>query len=186
MDIVKKILEISNQELDDLDTSYINNYQLTSNRSYFHGKSGEEHYRLLMLLSSFYDNKILFDVGTNICMSSIALQNNCNKNKIKSFDIERILTSNPIIDNVEYIIGDSTKDIDFTNTPFIFLDTYHDGVYEKIMYDHIKNTKWRGILMLDDIHLNGSMVEYWNSFTEEKYDITNIGHWSGTGIVIFK
>lgn len=186
MDIVKKILKITNQELDNLDTSYVNNYQLTSNRDYFHGKSGDEHYRLLMLISSFYDGEILFDVGTNVCLSSIALQNNSDKNKIKSFDVEKILPTNPIINNIEYIIGDSTKDVDFINTPFIFLDTYHDGIYEKIMYEHIKNTNWKGILMLDDIHLNEPMKDYWNSFTEEKYDITNIGHWSGTGIVLFK
>jgi hypothetical protein len=40
--------------------------------------------------------------------------------------------------------------------------------------------------MLDDIHLNEAMINYWNSFTEEKYDLTNIGHWSGTGMVIFE
>jgi hypothetical protein len=186
MKIKEKILSITNNDLDGLDTTYINNYTLTGNRQYFHGKSGDEHYRLLMKISSFFENKILFDVGTNICMSAIALQNNKNTNKIKSFDVEKILIENPKIDNIEFILGDSIEDNDFMNTPFIFLDTYHDGIYEKIVYEHIKNKNWKGILMLDDIHLNEAMINYWNSFTEEKYDLTNIGHWSGTGMVIFE
>jgi hypothetical protein len=34
--------------------------------------------------------------------------------------------------------------------------------------------------------LNESMVDYWNSVKEEKYDISHVGHHSGTGLVIFK
>lgn len=30
------------------------------------------------------------------------------------------------------------------------------------------------------------MKKFWNSITEEKYDITNVGAWSGTGLVYFK
>jgi hypothetical protein len=40
--------------------------------------------------------------------------------------------------------------------------------------------------MLDDIHLNDDMKLFWNNITEEKYDLTSIGHWSGTGLVVFK
>jgi hypothetical protein len=30
------------------------------------------------------------------------------------------------------------------------------------------------------------MKKYWDWIDEEKYDISSIGHWSGTGLVIFK
>ncbi len=40
--------------------------------------------------------------------------------------------------------------------------------------------------MLDDIKLNKSMVNYWDSIKEEKFDISHVGHHSGTGLVIFK
>jgi hypothetical protein len=29
------------------------------------------------------------------------------------------------------------------------------------------------------------MKEFWNSIKQEKYDVTDKGHWSGTGIVFF-
>jgi hypothetical protein len=39
---------------------------------------------------------------------------------------------------------------------------------------------------LDDINLNNPMKEFWNVITEDKYDISEYGHWSGTGLVIFE
>jgi hypothetical protein len=45
---------------------------------------------------------------------------------------------------------------------------------------------YKGYLLLDDIHLNFEMERFWGSITKEKYDITNIGHITGTGVVYFK
>jgi hypothetical protein len=45
---------------------------------------------------------------------------------------------------------------------------------------------YTGYLLLDDIHLNFEMERFWGSITKEKYDITNIGHLTGTGVVYFK
>ena len=52
---------------------------------------------------------------------------------------------------------------------------------------------WTGILLLDDILdnwtplLSGAspkaMLSFWNSIEYEKYDLSNIGHYSGTGLV---
>jgi hypothetical protein len=182
--IIENILSISNQKLNQIDTSFINNYELYHNTYYFNGESGKEHYRLLMYISSLYLNQILFDIGTNKCMSALALSYN-QFNKIKTFDIVSILPENPKRSNIEYNLGDSTKDSDIKNTPFIFLDVNHDGIYENIIYDFLKSINWNGILMLDDIHLNNEMKNFWNSIEYKKYDITNIGHWSGTGIVDF-
>jgi len=187
-----KILNVSNNSLNSLDSTYIDkysdkliNFTLEHNPYYFHNQSGTEHYRLLMYVSTLYNNEIIFDIGTNKCMSALALSYN-KSNRIKTFDIVRILPENPIVDNIQYILGDSTKDNDLQKSPIIFLDVNHDGEYEHIFYQNLIDIKWKGILLLDDIHLNEPMRNFWNSITEEKYDITNIGHWSGTGMVIFK
>lgn len=192
MEIVNKILSVSNSELNTLNTLYINqysdklnNFELQHNPYYFHIESGKEHYRLLMYISTLCDNEIIFDVGTNKCMSAIALSYN-KLNKVKTFDIVKLLPENPNIENIEYILGDSTKDIDLEKCPIIFLDVDHDGIYEDIFYDHLKSINWKGILILDDIHLNDPMKNFWNRIEEKKYDITSIGHWSGTGLVIFE
>jgi hypothetical protein len=118
-------------------------------------------------------------------MSALALSYN-KSNKVKTYDIIKLLPENPNVDNIEYILGDSTKDTDLKNCPVIFLDVDHDGIYEDIFYDHLKSINWKGILILDDIHLNEPMIKFWNRIEEEKHDITNIGHWSGTGLVVFK
>jgi len=70
-------------------------------------------------------------------------------------------------------------------SPFIMLDTYHDGIFEREFYSYLQLINWKGMLLLDDILLNDPMKEFWNDITEEKYDITNVGHATGTGIVLF-
>ena len=37
--------------------------------------------------------------------------------------------------------------------------------------------------MLDDIKLNTGMYDFWNNIEEEKYDLSDIGHETGTGLV---
>lgn len=181
---IDKILNLTPNELNNLDTTYISNYDLYHNINYFHGEAGKEHYRLLMYISKLFNNDIIFDIGTNKCMSAIALSYN-KKNTIKSFDIVRILPVNPTIENIEFILSDSTLDKDMLSTPFIFLDVDHDGLYENKIYNFLKSINWKGILMLDDIHLNEPMKLFWNQIEFKKHDITHLGHWSGTGIVEF-
>lgn len=184
-EILNKILNVSNNELNSLNTHYINQYSLFHETYYYHDVASREHYRLLMYISTLFENRTLFDVGTNKCMSALALSFNSN-NKVKTFDVIKLLEVNPNVANIEYILGDSTKDTDMNNTPFIFLDVDHDGLYEDIIYNHLKAINWKGILLLDDIHLNDPMKNFWNNITEEKHDLTNKGHWSGTGLVYFK
>ena len=67
----------------------------------------------------------------------------------------------------------------------ILLDTFHDGTFEKIFYEYLKRISYVGTLILDDIHLNNEMKFFWNNIEKNKFDVTNIGHATGTGVVIF-
>lgn len=183
--ILEKIFNVTNKELDSLDTKYISNYNLEHDPTYYHLPAGREHYRLLMYISTLFNGEVLFDVGTNRCVSAIALSYNI-KNSIKTFDVVQLLGQNPKINNVEYLIGDSMKDIDLLKSPFIFLDVNHDGLYENQFYEFLVEREWKGILALDDIHLNTPMKSFWERIAERKFDITDKGHWSGTGLVIFE
>jgi hypothetical protein len=187
-EIVNKILNVTNSQLDSLNTDFVNNYNFYHDISYFHLPSGREHYRLLTYISTLFVKQILCDIGTNKCMSAAALSSSM-KNRVKTYDIQKCILIYPFLPYVEYIIGDATKDPNLINYPFIFLDANHDGLYENILYNHLKTINWKGILLLDDIHLgdeNGPMKTFWNNITEEKYDITKIGHWSGSGLCLFK
>ena len=196
-ELYKKIISFNNKELNSISTSYINEYVpvIGLNNSietddYFHLESGKEHYRLLTSISYLINDSLIFDVGTNYCLSAIALSQN-KTNKVLSYDIvdkidseyrEKKLSNL----NIEFIIDDCRKDSRLKDCNLIFFDAEHDGVFENIFYEHLKITNWKGILLLDDINLNSPMINFWSSIKEEKYDITPIGHWSGTGIVIFE
>ena len=157
-------------------------------RGYFLEDAGKEHYKLLAAFSTMYDNSNLLDIGTYKGCSSLALSYN-KTNQIKSFDLidHRKLSSYP--ENVEYIIGDFTnnkyKEL-VISSPFIMLDTFHDGIFENYAYKYLKSLNWKGYLLLDDINLNNEMKEFWKSIEIEKHEITSYGHWSGTGLVVFK
>lgn len=157
-------------------------------KNYFLGSPGDEHYTLLAYFSTLYNSSSLLDIGTYKGCSSLALSYN-STNSVMSFDLNeqsRNLTSYP--ENVTYVVDNILNgmyDKIIKSSPFILLDTNHDGDFEREFHDHLQKLKWKGILMLDDINLNTEMQEYWNSITQEKYDLTVIGHWSGTGIVKF-
>jgi hypothetical protein len=185
-EILEKILNIQPEDLNNLNTSYIDDI-INFESSYYHLRmdAGREHYRLLMYISTLFNNQTLFDIGTNTCRSAIALSRNPT-NKIISYDIIKVLPENPVLLNVEYNLGDSTKDERLKATPLIFLDVDHDGTYENILFNHLKEIEWKGILLLDDIHLNDAMKSFWNNIIDRKYVLTSRGHWSGTGLVILE
>ena len=54
-EVLNKILNVSNKELDSLDTKWIKHYNFYHVTKYFHLQSGEEHYRLLMFISTLSD-----------------------------------------------------------------------------------------------------------------------------------
>lgn len=61
----------------------------------------------------------------------------------------------------------------------------HDGAYERRLVETLMEERFKGILVLDDIRANQNMLDMWNWIPMKKLDVTEIAHWSGTGIVIF-
>ena len=156
-------------------------------RNYFLDSPGKEHYKLLAYISQQYDNSLLLDIGSYKGCSALALSYN-KSNIIKSFDIVNSVNLAEIPDTIEFLLGDITDDqyVDMIlSSPFIMLDTAHDGSFERKLHSHLQNINWKGLLLLDDIYLNNEMKEYWQSITEDKYDVSKYGHWSGTGLVYF-
>lgn len=185
-EILNKILNVTNEELNSLNTNYINQYNFFHKPDYFHLESGREHYRLLTFISSLYNKEILFDIGTYRCMSAVALSSSMT-NRIKTYDIKQHLLINPILPGVQYFLGDATKDEELIKSTFIFFDAEHDGVFENTFYDYLKEINWKGLVLFDDIkECNPIMTKFWEDIKDEKYDITEKGHWAGSGIVLFE
>ena len=155
-------------------------------RKYFFDVDFKEHYRLIAYLSTLFNQSIIFDIGTNLGYSALALSYN-GANQVISYDIVECKELNHAqeLTSIEYVIGDVLQDPRLMQSPLVMLDTNHDGVFENKFYAHLKENNFKGLLFLDDIHLNPPMKAFWNSISENKSDITDIGHWSGSGLVDF-
>lgn len=145
--------------------------------------SGREHYRLLAHIGSLINDSNILDVGTYKGYSALAFSTNTSNN-VTSYDIIN-QHNRENYKNIEFRIGEATTYEKYDTTPIILLDTYHDGVYESTFIEHLRTIRWNGVLIMDDIHEFKALETLFNSLPEKKHDITNIGHWSGTGIVRF-
>ena len=158
-------------------------------QSYFQKEAGIEHYRLLEKLV-VGKKGVVVDVGTLYGSSALALASNPAVD-VWTYDITNHIPQGAAIRNVPNIsfrLQDGIKAIpDFVHkTDLIVLDVDpHDGIQELAFFKGLEEHGYRGVVVCDDIHLNGPMKAWWAGVTQTKEDITDQGHYSGTGIVTF-
>ena len=155
--------------------------------------AGKEHYRLLEELSTKHSNSTLFDIGTHKGMSAYALSINPT-NRVLSFDIVA-KEGLPVKSNIEYHTDDLMSEEgrakwrdQLLAAPFLFLDIDpHEGTREYQFYEWLRDNDYKGFLVCDDIWYFKEMRDnFWYKIpSEHKIDVTDKGHWSGTGIVRF-
>jgi hypothetical protein len=171
-----------------IDLSYACPYIPTKYLHFFFGGHGQSPYRLLAYLSTFFANSTFIEIGVHNGWGSLALSYN-RANRIIGYDIDlSTLDSNikkiPQLSFREGLAHELDPNI-ILNSPLIHLDALHDGVYEQTFFDFLVKNNYRGFLILDDIHLNKEMKSFWGSINVTKYDLTNLGHSTGTGLVCF-
>jgi predicted O-methyltransferase YrrM len=149
-------------------------------------KNVQEHYRLLTYLSKKYDNITMLDAGTSFGHSCLALAQNPN-NKIITYDIQdKNFEFFKTYTNIEFKKLDINKETPeiIKSAKIILLDVDpHDGLQEQVFTDYLTAIDYKGYVICDDIFLNEPMKKWWDGITVEKYDVTSIGHMSGTGII---
>lgn len=180
-------ITLSNKVLDELDTSRIENIHPQMHQ-WFHLRSGQEHYRLLVYLATkCFDGVNISDIGTYKGASAVALAQNL-KNKVFSLDIavQKETISN---ENITFCIGnyraDSNIQKNILDSSFILLDVDHMYTNEIWLYKFLVDNNWKGSMMCDDIYLNNEMRQFWNEVSHPKIDITKYGHITGTGLINF-
>jgi predicted O-methyltransferase YrrM len=169
-----------------------------------------EHYKLLTFLTNSFDDILILDVGTNWGESAVALSQN-KKNKVITYDITtkwpQYVNGSLIEDgslsefidqsvdkpylnqykNLEFRMMDIANESDevIKSSKMIFLDIAHDGDQERSFTDRLERIGFKGLLFCDDIFSpdHPNMKPWWESITREKYDLTDLGHRSGTGLV---
>lgn len=156
------------------------------------GSVGDQHYKLLAWLSTQFNDINIFDIGTHMGASSAALSYN-KSNTIYSFDINlsKLVCKK---ENCKYY-EENLWEPDVRNkwksqilsSPLIFLDIDpHEGTMEYEFYTWLVENNYKGLLVLDDIwYFKGMRDNLWYKISTKKFDMTEIGHSSGTGIVDF-
>ena len=150
-------------------------------------EAGQEWYKLLAYLSKTFINKVIIDIGTRRGCSAVALSYN-SRNEVVSYDVENWhpqCTQPNVKFKLENLLETDMEICD--NSPLIVIDVDpHDGDKERIFLDKLRKRDYNGIVVLDDIGQDWPRLhEFWNSIPETKYDLTDVGHASGTGIVDF-
>ena len=133
-------------------------------------------------MSSTFDNGIILDIGTLFGSSSVSASFN-PKNQVISYDVNdhiaRVGATTPKKENIQFKIMNFMEDdsIEWNKVKMIIIDTDHTGSQETEFVKFLIEKDWSGLLLLDDIHLNEPMKEFWNSFDDNiKMDLSNIGH----------
>lgn len=181
---------------DVFETSLAKMYPYTSwhqFHQYFSSPAGQEHYKLLgYLASQCPDGDIVYDIGTYVGMSAMAMSIKPTV-KVITYDLEDHFPNDASkkhvhsIKNIEFRMKDCLQDMqDIARATLVLLDIEpHDGVQEHNIVDAMNKAGFKGICVCDDINVNDAMKTWWQSITLKKYDVSKYGHWSGTGIIVF-
>jgi hypothetical protein len=190
MNIPLDTTAISNIDLGDL-SQYLN-WNPTA-KEYFLSNAGQEHYQLIAYLSQQISGEVA-DVGTLFGASALALSIN-DKSLVYTFDIVRCIPDGNDLKtplsrpNIKFYVAKGQAVIaKLAQCKLVILDVDpHDGNQETDIVNRLINHDFKGLLVVDDIHLNKGMKHFWDNIptTLKKVDVTHIGHNTGTGIIIF-
>ncbi len=186
-------IKIEKSKVKDIDLSELEPLSIVDGPDF--SEAGIEAYKFYAYLSTLFNNTKIVEVGTRYGKSALALSYNPT-NRVITFDILEQGASKIQRDNISFVIGDFTQaQGDWSKVDVIMIDVDpHDGIKEREFMKFLYEIGWEGLLVLDDIlpnwpaNIQGAnpveMNNWWNSLTEEKYDVSDIGHFSGTGIVV--
>lgn len=162
-------------------------------KRFFPSPPGQEHYRLLAYLSTQIKCKRIIDIGTYLGSSAVALSLDMTK-EVLTYDIADWIPhlgdgkvtvkdrSNIRCSYDDYL--DDLADL-VQGCDLVMVDIDHTGRTEELVMQKLREIKYTGLVLLDDIRLNDEMKRFYAAIPERTVDVTEVGHWSGTGIVVF-
>lgn len=156
-----------------------------------------EHYKLIASVVEQLRDALLVDVGTHLGYSALAMAHRCSdaNNKIITYDDVDYVRSGSELPHVtrrlvNILDPEHAEELQSLakNASFIVLDIDpHDGAKEAAFIRNLQEHGFRGLLLLDDIHLNPQMEEMWANTPKNvrRIDLTCMGHYSGSGLLVF-
>ncbi len=152
---------IREQNIEDL-VPYTSFHEFTK---YFTLPAGEEHYRMLSSISHQLAGHTIFDIGTARGYSAIAL-GHCAHTHVVTYDIVDEIPNDALSikqkENITFRVKNCLSDIsELSRSPFVMLDTSHDGDFEKELILALGKNQYKGVVLCDDIYLNPEMNSFW-------------------------
>ena len=186
------IIELKKEEIDKVDMAGLTHFiEWSSDFKYFGQSAGKELYKLLLYISLQINCKTFVDIGTGYGFSALALSIDDRKNVITYDIVNKIPNDQMTIlnkANISFKCMDYTEDLDqdkLQNTDLIVLDIDHNGYYEQECIIFLEKNKYKGLVLIDSINLNPQMRNFWDNIKQTKIDVSSVGHWTGTGMVVF-
>eukprot|EP00798_Chlamydomonas_sp_ICE-L_P030246 gene30246-35230_t len=169
-------------DLNAIDLSSVNSVcRWSSNFRFFDLSAGEEHYRLLAHVARSVRRPTIIDIGHFQSLSAAALSLATEKT-VRSFDLISSLPSAQSvptaihIPNVRLEIGPNyMRDLPnhLQTSDLFILDIDHLGKSERDIFKVLEESKFDGLLIVDDIHLNEHMQRFWDDIKQTKYNISS-------------
>ena len=159
-----------------------------------------DHYHMLSVLTRILDAKVVWEFGTDLGMSTIAMCEGLRHDgKIYTVDIDSWTTkTDPWLAAEDFASGRVTQIVSDMKAPdlfakwgasiadadFIFVDGPKDITTETAFIQQLDQIPFqtKPIVMFDDIRLT-NMLNIWRNMHRPKIDMTSFGHWSGTGLI---
>ena len=190
-----KIIKLSKDDMSNIGIETLYPY-MTWNPQYINFMNelpGREHYRMLASISKQLDDGAgVADVGTYFGASALAFSINPNVH-VTTYDIHQCIPEHGMTPlaraNVKQKVMSGQLDVgNIVNSDVVLLDIDpHDGPTETKFVELLMENNFQGILLCDDIFHNKGMTQFWNDIPSilKKVDVSEYGHWTGTGAVIF-
>ncbi len=128
------------------------------------------YYRFLHLLAAELPAETMVELGTWHGAGAYALATGCPVGRVWAVDIDLSqIWKEAMVPNISFVQGESllpdAEQLGIGKVDLLFVDTEHNGLRPQAEYE-----AWRprmaagGVVLFDDIRLNGSMSAWWDGF----------------------
>jgi hypothetical protein len=193
------IVRINKQDVHNMDLSSVYEYMdwNPTYRGFLTKNPGEEHYKLLAYMGALVARNNtscqISDIGTLYGSSALAFSVSHPTAQVTTYDIMNVIPNVPGLKSINNVTSIKRKimsgQLDIANiakSHLILLDIDpHEGTEEIKFVNLLQKAGYKGMMLVDDIKLNDGMKKFWESVEIQKYDLTELGHWTGTGLIVF-
>ncbi len=148
--------------------------------------------RFLYELAKNVQPSIIVETGTDRGRSAVHFAAGCPQAQVITIDIDQNCSNEVRSFGFKNIVAITSDSLEFTKQLYrypiidiLFIDSLHNFHQTYREYEHYRPyVREGGLIIFDDIRINGEMTAFWNYFViDKKFDLSVL-HFSGFGIAI--